>query len=255
MADDLPKRHFFSSAPGWLVFGLLAVEGLLFLAERSYWLPKSWPVLIAIAAVAVVMLLMVVWFLLGLLFRWRFQVSIRSLLALIVVVALPFNWLAVEMKQAKLQPCMVAEIEKLGGTVENDLLYFSAMRSRHREPPEPLWIRRLLGDDFFRELTVGLLPSSRDDETFARISEVAGIERIHHLWLGTSKITDAGSVGLRRWAGLRELTLPDTAITDAGLENLKGLNELRYLCLARTKVTDAGVKKLQQALPNCKITR
>jgi len=33
------------------------------------------------------------------------------------------------------------------------------------------------------------------------------------------------------------------------------LTKLGWLDLADTKVTDAGVKKLQQALPNCKITR
>ena len=232
MTDNLRKRRWFCPAPSWLVVVLLVAEGLLLLVERYYWLPKGWPVLIAIAAVAVVMLLMLLWFVIALVFRWRFQFSIRSLLALVIVVAIPFSWLAVEMKQANSQPRMVTEIERMGGMVENDLLYFSAMTSQHREPPEPRWIRRLLGDDFFREVIV---LGKMDDEKFLKVSEVSGIESIQRLWLGVSKITDAGSVGFRRWTGLRELNLPDTGITDAGLENLRGLRELRFLYLRTPK--------------------
>ena len=35
----------------------------------------------------------------GLIFRWRFQFSIRSLLVLTVAVAVPCSWLAVEVKE------------------------------------------------------------------------------------------------------------------------------------------------------------
>ena len=59
-------------------------------------------------------------------------------------------------------------------------------------------------------------------------------------------------------AGLTKLTylgLYHTKVTDAGLVHLKGLTELEELKLYGTKVTDAGVKQLQQALPNCDISR
>ncbi len=117
MDDNLPKRRWFCPTPGWLVVVLLGVEALLFLVERYYWLPKGWPVLIAIAAVALIMLLVLLWFVIALILRWRFQFSIRSLLALVFVVAVPFSWLAVEMKQANSQPRMVMEIERLGGNL------------------------------------------------------------------------------------------------------------------------------------------
>jgi hypothetical protein len=253
MGNNSPKRRWFCPTPGWLIIILLIFDVMLFLVERNYWLPKGWPVLIAIAAIAVAMLLLLMWLVVALVFRRRFQFSIRSMLALVVVVAIPFSWLSVEMKWANRQPQMIAEIEQLGGTVENDLLYFSAMTSQHRAPPEPLWIRRLLGDGFFREVMV--LGINIDEEKFVKISEIAGIERIQQLFLGATKITDAGSVGLRRWAGLRELSLPNATISDTGLENLKNLSELRSLYLKDTNVTDDGVKKLQKALPKCEIRR
>ena len=59
---------------------------------------KGWTVLIAMAAVGLTMLLMLLWLLAALLFRWRFQYSLRSLLLLVVAVAIPCSWLAVEMK-------------------------------------------------------------------------------------------------------------------------------------------------------------
>jgi internalin A len=54
---------------------------------------------------------------------------------------------------------------------------------------------------------------------------------------------------------LRDLYLGNTRITNAGLKHLKGLSHLRALCLNGTQVTDEGIKDLQQALPDCKIKR
>ncbi len=51
------------------------------------------------------------------------------------------------------------------------------------------------------------------------------------------------------------LSLEYTRVTDAGLEPLKGLTRLQRLYLRGTKVADEGVKSLQQALPNCRISR
>ena len=42
---------------------------------------------------------------------------------------------------------------------------------------------------------------------------------------------------------------------DASLEVVKPLTDLKRLALYDTKITNEGLKKLQEALPNCKITR
>ena len=86
---------------------LLALEGLLLLAERLAGSlstgDKGYPPLVAIAAVGAVFVLMLLWFLIALVFRRRFQFSLRSLLLLVVVVAIPCSWLATEMKAAREQ--------------------------------------------------------------------------------------------------------------------------------------------------------
>jgi Ran GTPase-activating protein (RanGAP) involved in mRNA processing and transport len=58
--------------------------------------------------------------------------------------------------------------------------------------------------------------------------------------------------------GLRNLdflVLIETKITDEGLIHLARATELEVLSLSDTKVTNAGVKSLQEALPDCKISK
>ena len=53
---------------------------------------------------------------------------------------------------------------------------------------------------------------------------------------------------------LNNLELSHTRVTDAGLTLRSGLNNLRRLSLGDTKVTDEGVKRLQEALPNTRVS-
>ena len=132
--DAPEKRRWYCPTPGWLVFGSLAVTGLLFLSERWRWFPfnehKGWTVLIAVAVVGGAMLVMLGWFIATLVFRWRFQFSIRLLLVLFVAVALPCSWLAVEMKAAREQANSVGAIRMLGGRITYD--YEVALRTDPR---------------------------------------------------------------------------------------------------------------------------
>ena len=96
--------------------------------------------LLAVAGVGVVLLVIGLWFAAALLFRLRFQLSVRSLLVLVVAVALPFSWLAAERKNAREQKAAVEEIERLGGRARYDIYEINA----NAVPP------KLLGTDFFK---------------------------------------------------------------------------------------------------------
>ena len=98
MTTPTPHPRWYCLTPDRLILVLLVVEGLLWLSERLGWpvWHKGYAVLTAVAAVGVALVLMLLWFAVALVFRWRFQFSIRSLLVLAVVVAIPCSWMAVE---------------------------------------------------------------------------------------------------------------------------------------------------------------
>ena len=232
-----PSRHWPHPTPNRIVIGLLAVEGLLLLSARFRWFAfnehKGWTVLVALAAVGLTLLLLSLWFVAAPLFRRPFQYSLRSLLLLTVVVAIPFSRLATEMQRAREQRDTVAAIHAVGGVIEYD--YVSLSDPPHdpftpgMEPIEPIWLRKLVGDDFFCSIV--------------------------HVFLNGSRITDTWLVHLHGLSHVQVLSLQGTKVTDAGLAHLQGLGQLRKLMLTDSKVTNEGVKKLQQALPHCKIQR
>ncbi len=264
-------------SPGRLVALLLIVEGLLWLSERFKWFPfnahKGWTVLIAVATAGVFFLLMAVRLAAALLRRWPLQFTIRTLLILTVAVALPFSWLAAEIKRAKEQRALVDEIQKVGGSVsyedENAPLF-------NAQPPQPRSLRALLGDEFFEQIVsvsyngpkftnsdlarlkglkqlAFLYLDHATQVTDAGLENLKGLTQLQTLFCNDTPITDANLEQLAGLTQLHILFLNGTQVTDAGLETLKALTQLQGLSLRGTKVTNAGVRKLQQALPNCKI--
>ena len=210
--------RWFCPTPSRLLVVLLIVEGILLLSEP--WFPKAWAMLICMASVIAAMALMLLWFLLALFFRWRFQFSIRSLLVLTVAVAIPCSWLAVADQQARRQRELVNALRKLGCAVYHDYQW-----DRFCETGFP----GQDGSDYF--------------------NDIRSVNCLHH------EVTNQDLESLKELNQLQVLRLAETQITDAGLEKLKGLKQLKSLNLTKTRITDAGVAKLQKALPKCIIER
>ena len=253
MTDPTPKPRWFHPTPDRFVIGLLVVECLLWLSEKFQWFRfntyEGWTVLIAVATVGIVGLLMLIWFTGSLLFRLQFQFTIRSLLGLTVVVALPCSWLAIERERARKQKVAVDTVYSCHGSVDWDPQPVSWGPS----PSEPAWLRILLGDEFFR--FESCVRFNYNSDTDAGLVSLRDLSQLQELCLTETKITDAGMEHLKELTQLQTLYLEETQITDAGLANLKGLTNLRTLALGGTRVTAEGVRKLQQALPTCKIIR
>ena len=109
---------------GSLVCCLAGYEGALLASERFQWFAfnekKGWTVLIAVAAVGLFLLFVFLGFTFALLFHWRFQFGIRSLLVLTVAVAIVGSWLAMEMQRAEKQRKAVAALRESDNHVYYD---------------------------------------------------------------------------------------------------------------------------------------
>ncbi len=259
---------------GILALLLLAVvvAGLWFLFNEH----KGSTVLIAVVSVDVACMVMFLGFLAALAFRWQFQFSLLSLLLLVVVVAVPCSWLAPELERARKQRGAAEAIEKAGGTVSYDYqLDSSGFQNGSAAPPEPAWLRELLGDDLFVNVVRGDIRASEVNDgrlqhlnalpqlqvlwlfgtgvTDAGLKHLEGLTKLQWLRLDRTNVTDAGLQHLKGLTQLQQLEISSDNIGDAGLQHLRGLTQLQTLDLRGTNVTDAGVKKLQQALANCQI--
>jgi hypothetical protein len=154
MPTPEPKRRWFHLSPDRFVILLLLVIGLLWLSDRFQWFGfnhhKGWTVLIAVAAVGVAALVMLTWWAVSLIVRWRFQFGIRSLLVFCMASSIAAGWLAVEKEKAGEQRRAVEEIWISRGWTKDDW-EFNANRvfATIPEPPGPSWLRNLLGIDFF----------------------------------------------------------------------------------------------------------
>jgi hypothetical protein len=148
--------------------------------------------------------------------RWL-QFSLRTLLIVVTLCAIPCSWYAVKKQQGREQREIAKEVEMWGGRVE------------WSRPSSPQWLRGLLGEELFNSVkSVNFAPTPVYDDG---VDQITGVSHLQGLYLDGTKITDSQ------------------------LEHLERLGQLQTLWLDRTQVTDEGVKKLQQALPNCEIYR
>ena len=171
--DDAPapKLRWYRLTPDRLILGLLAVEVFLLLSQWGRWFDfnqhKGLTVLTAVAVVALMLLLLLVWLVVSLLFRWRFQYCLRSLLLLVVAAAIVCSWLTTEIQRAGKQRAAVAAIRGDGVSVDYVQDPFDVPRSDC-----PAWLRKLLGEDFFDRLFAATVNNG------CRNDKPGGVERI-----------------------------------------------------------------------------
>jgi len=159
MDESRPKRRWYHITPDRLIVGLLAVEVFLLLSEWFQWFAfnekKGWTVLIAVAAVCLVVVVMLLWLVVSLLSRLRFQFSLRSLVVLVVAVAVPLGWFGVKLREAERQRRAVEAIREMGGyVVYHDDAWGEVRPKSNRNLSTPTWLRRLVGEDFCRDVVI-----------------------------------------------------------------------------------------------------
>ena len=247
MTDPTAKPRWYRLTPDRAVVAVLALEGFLLLSAWFRWFPfnqyKGWTVLICLATVGAAFVLMSLWFLAALLFCWRFQFSILSLLLLVVVVAIPCSWLETEMKAARKQREAVEEVQKASQVVFDHELGPDGRWIAGATPPGPPWLRNLLGDDLFTDAVWVSSPNAQiNDAVLAHLEELTALQGLD---LDHARITDAGLRHIEGLSQLQQLSLTDPRVGDAGMVHLGGLRQLRVLHLDCTDVGDAGMKCLK----------
>lgn len=171
----------------------------------------------------------------------------RAILLLMLVVGVGIAWFVVKRQGVARQRSAVDAILKAGGSVKYD--YQSVQGA---EPPGPLWLRKLVGNDFFTSVvSVNLSESQITD---AQLECLESLPTLQELDLYGTKTSDVGLGHVGGLVHLERLGVDGTQITDSGLEQLSGLPQLGNLDLSGTKVTDAGLKYLK-ILPNLEVLR
>jgi hypothetical protein len=219
------KLRWYCPTPAWLVLGSLAVTGLLWLSNWLGWWHKGYAVLVAVAGVGTVLAGMLLWWLVALIFRWRFQLGIRTLLVLTLAAALPFSWLAVEMQKAREQKGAVAAIVKAGGFVFYDYQVDDAEDEWGDElakPSGPAWLRDMIGVDMLSDVTLVVGIACTD------LAHISSFRRLQRLFI-------------------------NDRVGDADLARLHGLKELKRLDAGTCIATKQAVERFRKALPSCEL--
>jgi len=175
--------------------------------------------------------------------RW-FQFSLRSLLIFTTAVAIACCWVERRLERKRKERAAVKRIEALSGCASYDYENAPAKAgTAAREPFGPAFLRRLLGDDFFGEVTrIGFLGGINDEQ----LQNVVLFAQLEELYLNTSEVTDSGLASLKPLSDLRVLFLGQTKITNEGLSNLASFTQLQRLELIDDfQITDAGIANLK----------
>lgn len=187
--------------------------------------------------------------------RW-YQFSLRSYLVVLLVLSV---WIGVAADRARRQKRAVEVITQLDTQHDGEVVFESTTWA-------PGWLRRLLGDDYFRtavEVSFYRTHGARiEDEDLqcledlpdlksvvvhrlpigdAGVAHLSGLSKLERLELSRTNLTDAGMAHIAKLVNLRHLDISNTEVGDAGLRYLPSLSKLESLRLTSTNVTDDGL--------------
>ncbi len=180
--------------------------------------------------------------------------SLRTLLFAFLVLSVPLSWFSARWHQATRQRQAVQAIMRDGSGVQYDYEDAGA-----KSPAGPVWLRNLLGDNFFAQVV-----QARVDPDVAA-EHLTALHGLRKLTLLRSNLTDADVARLQALPQLRTLELHLANATDADLERcaeLKPLSSLgvgplyagtRFQIPGSNHVTDAGLRHLAKQTGICRL--
>jgi hypothetical protein len=191
--------------------------------------------------------------------RWRLRLSVRALMALVLVIACGLGWIT---NRGRVQQNAVDAIRAAGGSAYYswELTELSDASWYGGESPEPDWLIRHLGPEYLDSISqvmfippVDYLPSETNGEpTLVRDGDVflaalGMLPNVQRLLLAQASITATGLADLRKVSNLRELTLRDCRIDPPALfEVIREFRHLEKLEILGLPVTDSELGKLER---------
>ncbi len=154
--------------------------------------------------------------------RRRYPYRLRCLLGAVLLIAMGLAWWWLSINECKRESRAIAALRNKG----LDVSWCCG---------GPVWLVKLVGRNRLRPFhhVVSVRRHIYEDE-----SGMAGDEA------DVSSVGDSDVNYVRKWPHLKQLFLGHTRVTDAGLKNVEGLSELDVLDLKGTLVTDAGLAYL-----------
>jgi hypothetical protein len=193
--------------------------------------------------------------------RRRFQFGLRTLLAVVIVVAIPLAWIAKERRRSAYEEQIAKQLRNLGsrevtlaGPYDSEELHkYGKLQGGWRKLAQHVLGNRILRiwepPAKFADLTllVGLTNLQSLDLRSTPISDLtplAGLTKLEFLHLGGSAVTDLSP--LVALVNLQSLSLDGTKVSD--FTPLSHLSELKILRLQNTTIADlaplAGLTQL-----------
>lgn len=204
MTDPEPKTPWYHFTFGRVFLLLLLAETPVLVLGPCRWCGWRNAILIGLTVLLVTPVVALIWFLLEVGIRRRFQFSIRSLLLLMLLTSLVLSWVAVKRQETKRQQAVAEVISKLGGTVLWDVWDGSESH--------PTRIFSEVNCVDFRSGT------HVADAALERLKEFPALTE---LGFTGSDISDAQLEYLEKLPRLREVIITSTKVTPAGVERLQ----------------------------------
>jgi hypothetical protein len=171
-----------------------------------------------------------------------FRFRLATVFLLITLCSIWLGWISYH---ARKQRDAVAGLERKGVTV-----MFSYQKSPDgsfsylASVPGPAWLRRIIGDDYFRTAVSVTATAEKGPITDAGMRYLADLPSLDRLYISKSGTTDEGIQHIAGLTRLTQLTLRGSQITDDGLRHLKNLRNLELLQLIDNQITGHGLKHL-----------
>lgn len=177
--------------------------------------------------------------------RWR-QLSLRTLMLLMLLSGCGFGWLGREIQRARRERKAIAAM-RFG-----DAKYSPISGAIPRAALT--WLGDLMGEDLSVQVTsVNLRPYNDPIEfpdfdaataTDTDLVHIRQLTALRELWLTDTRVTDAALARLKQLTQLRRLDLSNTQVTGTGFANPGELTGLEWLDLSETPLTNAGLEIL-----------